>query len=1207
MGTLEKYAKWNSLFNHNEPKIKEIRRARCAREDLHMTFRLPLPYLAMLLCASLCPTLTAQEALPGRDTIEVPDTGWKLWPDTAAKWKEDTLYLPSEVELARLPVNAPTGGWQALDRQGIAVTLPSTVEQHFWGKLGNLRAYTNNEYGYSTSDPEINLGNYEGVSWWWRTVDIPAGFKGKTVLLHLRGVRQRAEIFVNRKLVGYDLIAETAFDTDISSAMIPGQPNQIAIRITNPGGRLDWRDNIQQWGKYKLQKSPGFGGMDRGVSITAHDASYLSDVWALNTADLHTIQANATLRNTTAQPIAGTVAFSVLDPKTGAVLASSEVPAMAAANSSVDVSTSIRVANVELWSLDSPTLYNLRAKFSSAGDPDTDTRTVRFGFRSFEVRGIGKDAGLYLNGKRIRIYTAISWGFWGLNGLWPTPELAKKEVVSAKSLGLNMLNFHRNIGKEEELEQQDELGLLRYMEPGGGGYLLGPVIPKTQLAPKGPFDTSGKDGAPDDFLQRYTAEKVLRMVKMFRGHPSLVMYVVQNETDPDVSNPHLWHILHAMHDLDPSRAVIAKSGILVTHEAWFEPWSQTPHHDDGTGYSGWRDEHTVGGPGVWTDDMYRDPTHFTHQVDDPKEIVDWGEMLGSPSADHHDLMVKQIMAAGGDSYDLTDHQEIDAAYNAFLDKANFRSAFPTTGKLYDDIGAKAYQFWGRVIESARLSDSNDILTISGWESTAVENHSALVDNLRNPKGDPQILKPHLAPLLPIVRPRGVIHKPGEPISLDLYLLNETGRAAGGTLHLTLTAPGGQRTDLGAWPAPSYAEDHFVYPVQMGLVIPSLKSEGTYKLDFELKGATRAENSETIQIVNPTPEHMPDTHIGVSGDSAELLKRLADIPHVHAESWKPGVSYDLLMAPQMSHGKIVRLNDGSVIANTADETLYRASIRGGSHSFTVHIGGLPPGQAKVSLYFAELSDGRPHRHDFDIEINRRVVAKNFDIVTAAGGGNTAVIETFNADTVNGAIEFGPGNVGGTGEALFNAVKIEVGGKTFAYVLGGEKYTDKSGLVWQPYLPPGNALTPALLDEVKAGTPILVVAPSDSTGGTSASVLAAAGAFHYTGTIPTERAAWMGDWIFVRQSPLFDGLPQNEVMKGDYQPVLRGAYGLQVDGPGVDIWAAYGRDHSRSLGASIFTAKLGKGTVLFDGMAGAAPLVEQRLLANAIAYLKTQQKD
>jgi beta-galactosidase/beta-glucuronidase len=376
--------------------------------------------------------------------------------------------------------------------------------------------------------------------------------------------------------------------------------------------------------------------MDRGVTLTAHDAAYLSDTWALNTDDPRTIHANATLRNTMAEPVTGNVVFSVVDIKSGAVLASRKVPATVAANSTVDVSDSLTAASANIWSLDSPNLYYLRATFTANGKEDNDARTVRFGFRSFEVRGIGADAGLYLNGKRIRIYTAISWGFWGLNGLWPTPELAHKEVVSAKSLGLNALNFHRNIGKEEVFNQQDQMGLLRYMEPGGGGSLLDPSVAKYDPAPKGPFDTSGQGGAPGDFLQRYTAEKVLRMVKMFRSHPSLMIYVVQNEIEPLVSNPKVWYILRAMHQLDPSRIVVAKSGIGPLHEAWFEPYSQKALYDDGTGYSGWRDEHTVGGPGVWIDDLYKDPKHYTHQIDDPKEIVEWGEMLGSPSVDHND-------------------------------------------------------------------------------------------------------------------------------------------------------------------------------------------------------------------------------------------------------------------------------------------------------------------------------------------------------------------------------------------------------------------------------------------------------------------------------------------------------------------------------------------------------------------------------------------
>jgi len=1170
--------------------------------NFHMVMRAAFTMITFLLCASGGVALSAQESLPTAETIQVPDTGWKLWPDTRAEWKNDTLYLPGEVNLARLPVNPPTGGWQALDGEGLAITLPATVEQYYWGKLG-LRPYSSNEYTYSASDPEVKNGNYEGVSWWWRTVDIPANFSGKVVLLHIRGARQRAEIYVNHKLVGYDLISETAFDVDISSAILPGQTNQIAIRITNPGGRLDWRDYApQQWGKYLLQRSLGFGGLDRGLTISAHDHVYLSDAWVLNKQEPRSIAANVTVSNTTSMPQSGILKFSVIDLSTGAARVSREIPATVSPSATRDFATSLTDTTARLWDIDSPNLYGLRVEWSGASAKDI--RTIRFGFRWFEPRGVGTNAGLYLNGKRIRMYTAISWGFWGLNGTWPTPELARKEVTTAKSLGLNALNFHRNIGKEEVLAQQDELGLLRYMEPGGGASLLEPFVARQEPAVSGSFDTTGKGGDPDNFLKRYTAERTLRMVKMFRSHPSLVMYVVQNEVEPDVSKPYVWNILHSMHALDPSRVVVAKSGISWRHQAWLAPYSDQANKDDGSGYSGWRDQHTVGGPGVWTDDLYRDPTHFTHQLDDPKEIVDWGEMLGAATADHHDLMVKQIQAAGGASYDLLDHEQMDAAYKSFLDTSGLRSSFPTTSYVYDQIGRKGYEFWARVIETARLSDSNDILTISGWESTAIENHSGLVDNLRNPKGDPSVIAPHLAALLPVVRPRGTIHRAGENILADVYLLNETGHEVKGDIQLSLSDSFGKQTNIGSWPVPAYLQDHFVYPVQMAVSIPAFKLEGHYKLTVTLKGASTAENSETLEILNPEPAKMPEVHVGVSGNSDGMLKQLQLISHVHAEAYQPNKSYDLILAPQSSKGNVVRSNDGARIANTEDEALYRGSIRGKSNSFTLHFGGLPNGTARVSLYFADIAEAKPGLRNFDIQLNHKTVATNFDIAAEAHGGNSAVVKTFNVETIDGGIDLGPGKVkpadGRYNDALFNAIKIEVAGKTFAYALGGESYTDKSGLVWQAYMPSSD-LTPEILASVRSGTPLIVTATEETSAIATATTLASEGAFEFKGGIPTARASWMGNWIMIGKHPIFDGLPQEEVMRGDYQFDVNRCYGLQVQGPGVELIAGYGRDHSKTLGAAIFTARIGKGKVLFQGLSGGNPLVESRILANAIAFL------
>jgi hypothetical protein len=251
-------------------------------------------------------------------------------------------------------------------------------------------------------------------------------------------------------------------------------------------------------------------------------------------------------------------------------------------------------------------------------------------------------------------------------------------------------------------------------------------------------------------------------------------------------------------------------------------------------------------------------------------------MLGSVASDNHPLMVAQIMARGGESYDLQDHEELAAAYHQFLDKWGFRKAFPTDDAFFRSLGDKSYSFWGRVLETVRLCESNDILTMSGWESTAIENHSGIVDNLRNFKGDPNLIAAKLKPLLPVVEPHATVYKVGDKATLDLFLVNETGQPAPGKLHLILIDPKGKQTDFGTCPAPTYVPDRFVYPVMKNLLTPRLAEEGSYKLLFTLEGAKPAQNSENLLVVQPVRLDVPNARIGVLGAGAQdVLNNLAD--------------------------------------------------------------------------------------------------------------------------------------------------------------------------------------------------------------------------------------------------------------------------------------------------------------------------------------------
>jgi beta-galactosidase len=1000
------------------------------------------------------PAQTHTPAHHDADNIAIPDTGWRLWPDQNAEWKNDTIYLPDDVQLASLPTNPPTSGWDSLSAtQGIPVTLPCTVEQYFWGLQG-LRPY-HDEYRFETSDDEVKNGAYYGVSWWWRDLPIPASFAGKRIFLHIRAARQRAEVYLNQKLVGYSMMEELPFECEVTAAAHPGAANQLAIRITNPGGRLDWVDGGRvTWGNATFQKSHGFGGLDRALALSAHGPARIRDSWVLNKPEPRRISAHAEIENTGPAAGNGRLRLSIVDLVTSHELAHTEIAAPLNQNQAATFQAELSCPSAQLWDLNSPHLYRMKAEW--AASPDSGTAAVRsidFGFRWFAPEGIGTNALFRLNGRRVRIYTAISWGYWALNGLFPTPELAEKEVMVAQQFHLNCLNFHRNLAKEEVLAIQDRRGLLRCLEPGGG------------------FQAVGRAGEPATFAERYMQAKIIGMIRAYRSHPSVVEYILQNEAHPDLSNPKLERVLRLMHAEDPSRTIVANDGFASrAPQAWIEPYSEHLRTSAEGGAGGWWDEHQGQPSDVWQDAHYVSPTEFLYHSADRTEIVEWGEMKGAASIDDHAALIKQIMKHGGHSYDLADHQEILAAYDKFVDQWGFRKAFPTNSDLFQSIGRRAYESWGQFLENIRICDMNDYATISGWESTAMEDHSGLVDNFRDFKSNPDPIRHSLIPVRPVAKQKALVAALGDKVEFDLYLLNDSNHPAPGKLAFSIADPKGVRHAIGSYAAPSFVRDQLSYLVKENVSSPVLDREGVWTTRFALNDDEETEHRREIWVVNPTPRIFEDLHVATLGLSDEIAAQLAPIPGIRREPFVAGQRYDLIIAS-------------------------------------------PP-------------TVRP------------------------------------TDTVS---------------------------------------TDDVGADRRSRSIPPTQLPAEIVAAFASGTPLFVLCTSDGQAAGSGAQLASAAGFTFSGMVGSSRASWMGTWFFVRKHPVYDGLPVDRAMSIEYQVKGSDSNGLIVDGDGIEIIAAYSRDHDRKIGAGTFVY-WGQGRkLLFHRITQMHPVFHRRLLSNGIQYL------
>ncbi len=708
------------------------------------------------------------------------DHGWRLWLDERAEWKNDKLYLPDEVDLAKLPANPPTGGWKVLSGQaGIPVTLPGTVEEYYWGKRPLPTA--------NPSRPEdvVNLCSpYVGVSWWYRNFIPPVLKSGEKLILSFPGARLRAEIYVNQKLVGYNLISEVPFTADVTDALMPGQSNQLAVRITNPGGTFTWGDfELYKWGDYQYPVSHGFGGIDGGVTMSVHAAVAVEDLYVANNPDPRTVTLNATVAST-GRAYKGPLLFTI--SRDGKKVWSGKMDVTVSAGGETVASKQVTVPDAELWDIAQPVLYQAGVGIKSI--PHSG-RVTDFGFRWFNAEGIGTNPRLVLNGRRIFVSSAISWGYWAPNGLFPDQAAVQREVDAVRALGMNCVQNHRHFPKAAVLDGFDQAGLLRYCEPGGGSDIWDECSGGANAKYQGPIVPSGVGGEPVTFANRYELAKLLAMIKAYRSHPSVILWSLNNETGGDSRNPKIFYAIQKAHELDPSRIIVLKSGFGPEGEIMGRPYTTELAYGDygdnpGRHDSGWHDNHNEDDAGVYQDSLYKNPTDYKCYSTDTNGIAMWGELGTANSPDDDAATVKWYQDHNVPGYNHTAAGARLAAYNAFLDKYQFRAAFPTPEALFRAVGARHYFAASHIIENARISDANDYIALTGWESTTIDNNSGLVDALRHLKDDPALIRQANAPELLVVRPRHYVLAKGDTAIVDTYVVNELNLHGAYVLHFS---------------------------------------------------------------------------------------------------------------------------------------------------------------------------------------------------------------------------------------------------------------------------------------------------------------------------------------------------------------------------------------------------------------------------------------
>jgi len=728
-------------------------------------------------------TLSASTARPGRVEIEISGAGWQLWLDHAALWYNDDVFMPP-VDMSKVPVNPPTCGWDGLDKTcRKTVAVPGTVEEHFWGAIGGAIPDTG--------------GDYVGVSWWSTTFRLDPGLKGKRVTICFESVNLRAEVFVNKQLVGYDVIGNTPFEADATGVVVFGTVNRLDVRITDPVGNFNWNDNIlMRWGKNLVPAVHGFGGITGPVILRMTDAVHVDDLYVENKPNPKEADVFVTLGNSAGKKVQGDLTLVVHEwKKPAGVLLKTTVPVSVPAEGGT-FPFHVNAPEAKLWELSGwrtykqANLYEASVHFTSTDGVIEDSRSQRFGFRWFDIGEKDGDKRFYLNGKRVFIIAAMTRGFWPKNGIFATPEMAQRDMEILVDLGYNMMLLHRAIGQPPVMEYSDRMGLLTYEEP--GGYR---IMPNKQ---------DNIDG-PDDQAFVWRREKLRRMVIRDRSLPSMVIYNLKNEAakppdEDDISN------MRMVHELDPGRIITYNSDrnrdIPYNERIEPDPYKLHLRPFDDTLYDvGWWDQHHWFGYSGYVDDNYENPRYYLRGVVDAPtvpvradslnrlrkdEIIFWGEEGSFGTMVRLQKIKEELEVTGATGFREMEHLDWFDTYDRFLDDSGFRKAYPAVDDLTMSLGRNMHYFHGRTIENIRMSNIADAVNVNGW--AAAQTRTDIVDMYRNVTADPSILRHYTQPLYVAVKIRDKVLPLGDIPIADFWLINEENLNGRQTLEVTMKNP-----------------------------------------------------------------------------------------------------------------------------------------------------------------------------------------------------------------------------------------------------------------------------------------------------------------------------------------------------------------------------------------------------------------------------------
>lgn len=353
---------------------------------------------------------------------------------------------------------------------------------------------------------------YQFISCYRKQVPIASEYNGRAIILKFEGIASYAQLYINGQYIAEHFGGYTPFEIDISNAVIYGEENFLVIICDSTE-----RGDIPPFGKVIDYLT--YGGIYREVWLEIKEKSFIRDIF-IRTYDVlnneKTIDIDIELSQ---QCKDASIIFQISNKK-------NDVVSCFSYNMSNTRKGNIngRISNIELWDIENPNLYTLKASLQQ-NEKILDETSLRFGFREAYF----KSDGFYINGKKIKLIGLNRHQSYPYVG-YAMPESAQKKDADILKfeLGVNLVRTSHYPQSKHFLDRCDEIGLLVFEEIPGWQHI------------------------GQDKWREIVCQNVNDMILRDRNHPSIIIWGVRINESADCDELYI-NTNKIAHGLDNTR------------------------------------------------------------------------------------------------------------------------------------------------------------------------------------------------------------------------------------------------------------------------------------------------------------------------------------------------------------------------------------------------------------------------------------------------------------------------------------------------------------------------------------------------------------------------------------------------------------------------------------------------------------------------------